>query len=338
MATFGNLFHTDSVAAAVEHAQYLEQETTFSRLWMGDTHQLWANCYVSLTACAAATEEIEVGTAVTNPVTRHPTVTANAIASLNQFSGGRANLGIGAGDSAVFSIGNTPATMAYFFESTRDIQALLSGESITVDGEPFELGFDTATPEVNVYVASMGPKSLQIAGEIGDHVMIGCGGDPSFVEEYAIANVSKGLERAGRSLDEIELSMLLTACAMDTKEEAIDRVKYMTEPQGAITYRSTMEGVPDELRQQVEEMVERHDMSEHVKTDAKLPDQLSSELLDFLENRHAVAGTPEQCRERLLALEAAGIDEFVLHFDYAPDRTPFIERFDREVLRPLAAE
>jgi len=98
-----------------------------------------------------------------------------------------------------------------------------------------------------------------------------------------------------------------------------------------------MAGVPEDLREEVEKMVEHHEMSEHVETDAEAPELLSDELLAFLANRHAVAGPPEYCQQRLRELEDAGVDEFVLHFNYTDDRHEAVERFDEEVLRPLGA-
>ncbi len=74
-----------------------------------DSQNLTGDPYVGLAMMGKATERIGLATGVTNPVTRHPAATASAIASVQEFSGGRAVLGIGRGDSALFQLGQEPA-------------------------------------------------------------------------------------------------------------------------------------------------------------------------------------------------------------------------------------
>ena len=77
----------------------------FEMVGVPDAHWLWPDCYVTLTQCALNSQRLRMGTFVTNPLTRHPAVTAGAIASINELSDGRAFLGIGTGDSAVYNVG-----------------------------------------------------------------------------------------------------------------------------------------------------------------------------------------------------------------------------------------
>src|SRR5438874_12802733 len=80
--------------------------------WLFDSHVLWREPYPLLTLMAGATTSLRLGTCVTNPATREPTVTASALATLNEISGGRMDLGIGRGDSARRLIGKPPTSMA----------------------------------------------------------------------------------------------------------------------------------------------------------------------------------------------------------------------------------
>src|SRR4051812_49398405 len=66
----------------------------YSTLWVLDSHFLSQEVYTLLGALAVSTTRIRLGTAVTNPLTRHPTVTAAAFSTLAELSGGRASLGI----------------------------------------------------------------------------------------------------------------------------------------------------------------------------------------------------------------------------------------------------
>jgi len=73
----------------------------FESVYVGDSQMIWNDVWVTLGAIATATSRVMLGTGVTNTVTRHPAVTANAVMTLNMLSNGRAKLGLGAGDSAV---------------------------------------------------------------------------------------------------------------------------------------------------------------------------------------------------------------------------------------------
>ena len=98
---------------AVRMAQRAEADG-FDGWFVVDSQNLAGDCYVALAQAAAATERILLGTGVTNPYTRHPAVTASAIASVHAASGGRAVLGIGRGDSALAHLGLAPAPVVVF--------------------------------------------------------------------------------------------------------------------------------------------------------------------------------------------------------------------------------
>src|SRR2546421_11485159 len=84
----------------------------FEYAWLFDSHVLWQEAYVLLTLMATASERLRLGTCVTNPATREPTVTASALATLNQISGGGGDLGVGPGGSARRRAGEPPTTQA----------------------------------------------------------------------------------------------------------------------------------------------------------------------------------------------------------------------------------
>src|SRR5437870_13011371 len=100
-----------SIAATIELAKAGEA-AGFDYAWLFDSHVLWREPYPLLTLMAGATERLRLGTCVTNPATREPTVTASALATLQEISGGRMDLGIGRGDSARRVLGKEPTSMA----------------------------------------------------------------------------------------------------------------------------------------------------------------------------------------------------------------------------------
>src|SRR3989304_6008458 len=96
--------------------------------------------YVGLTLAAGAPRRLKLGTGVTNPITRHLTVTANTAATLREVSEGRFLLGLGAGDSAVFPLGQRPAALRECRAAIEAIRALLDGKEAEVEGRRLRLG------------------------------------------------------------------------------------------------------------------------------------------------------------------------------------------------------
>jgi len=103
-------------ARVEEIAQQAHQaeDAGFDGMFITDSQNLWMECWVALTVAATETERLKLGTAVTNPVTRHAAVTADAAASLQEVSKGRVLLGIGRGDSALAYLGHAPASLPRF--------------------------------------------------------------------------------------------------------------------------------------------------------------------------------------------------------------------------------
>ncbi len=83
-----------TVEPVVRLAQVAEK-CGFETVYIGDSQMIWNDVWVALTCCALATERVKLGPGVTNTVTRHPAVTANAVTTLNMISGRRAVLGVG---------------------------------------------------------------------------------------------------------------------------------------------------------------------------------------------------------------------------------------------------
>src|SRR3989449_1098015 len=95
------------------------EDVGFDHVWFGDSHLIWHEVGPYLTAAAMSTTRMRVGPLVSNPVTRHPTVVASALATLAQLFEGRAVLGIGRGDSAVRTLGLAPMKLAEFRDTLR---------------------------------------------------------------------------------------------------------------------------------------------------------------------------------------------------------------------------
>lgn len=333
MIEFGGFCATDTTDEAVGYARLVEN-LGFDTLWAIDSQQLYTELYVTLTASAHATEEIELAPGITNPVSRHPTVTASAIASLNQVADGRASLGIGAGDSAVYSVGKTPATVGELHEAATTIQALFNGQTVEFGGEPFTLETCERPPDVNV--AAEGPKTLQMAGAVGDGVIFGGGPNPEIVETLGLENLRTGAREAGRDTDDIRLIALAPTCVAESRSAAVELLQPVIEPIAWHNFSFSVAEAPSHLQEDLQRLADAHDMEEHGKTDADAISAISDETWEYLGNRFAIAGPPETCRERVRRLAEVGVDHVMCLFP--PEREKHTRRFAAEVMDPLRTE
>ena len=122
--------HSGTVVDPVVRLAQTAEACDFETVYVGDSQMIWNDIWVTLAACAVATKKVRLGTGVTNMVTRHPAVTANAAMSLNMLSEGRAVLGLGAGDSAVRTAGLSPARLPQIRERIEFMRKLLQGQEV----------------------------------------------------------------------------------------------------------------------------------------------------------------------------------------------------------------
>ncbi|MEO8229157.1 MAG: TIGR03842 family LLM class F420-dependent oxidoreductase, partial [Chloroflexota bacterium] len=173
----------------------LAEAAGFDHGWLFDSHVLWRDPYPLLTLMAEATERLRLGTCVTNPATREPSVTASSLAVLDELSGGRMDLGIGRGDSARRVLGKPPTTMASLEEAIVVIRDLVEGRSPTYEGT--ELTFPwTGRWKLPVWVAGYGPMALAMTGRIADGVILQLA-DPDLIRWF-VGQVRDAEAAAGR--------------------------------------------------------------------------------------------------------------------------------------------
>src|SRR5438093_9585550 len=147
-----------SIKATLDLAR-LGESVGFDYLWLSGSHALWREPYALRALIAEHTERLRLGTCVTNPGTREPSVTASALATLDELSGGRMDLGIGRGDSARRVLGKAPITLEHTEEAIRVIRALVAGEAIVYEGTELQLTW-TGKWTLPIWVAGYGPMAL----------------------------------------------------------------------------------------------------------------------------------------------------------------------------------
>src|SRR5689334_4198708 len=180
----------------------LAEAAGFDYGWLFDSHVLWREPYVLLTLMAQATSTMRLGTCVTNPATREPSVTASALATLDEISGGRMDLGIGRGDSARRVLGKPPITIANTEEAVRVIRALVAGETIDYEGTLLQFPW-TSGWTLPVWIAGYGPMAMAMSGRVADGIILQLA-DPDLIRWFG-AQVREAAVAAGRDPDAIKV-------------------------------------------------------------------------------------------------------------------------------------
>src|SRR5436190_8025469 len=148
--------------SAVEEIESL----SFDQLWLTDSSLHARNVYAYLTLAARHSQRLLLGTAVTNPITRHPAVTATAAVTVDEISGHRFALGIGAGDRPLLALGSKPARLAQLEASIDAIRQLWTGEHVSMEAPGFTLDDahmrGVGRPDIPIYISASGPKTLEL--------------------------------------------------------------------------------------------------------------------------------------------------------------------------------
>jgi 5,10-methylenetetrahydromethanopterin reductase len=285
------------------------EDAGWDGLYLADTQNLAADVYVSLGLAAAATERMRLATGVTNPVTRHPAVTAAAIAALQAATPGRAVLGIGRGDSSLGYLGRPPAKVADFERYLRQVRGYLHGEDVDLDDGTSRNQWiaGAGQPPVPIDVAATGPRVTALAARFGDRVTFAVGADPQRLRD-AIALVRTEREAAGLDPRSISVGAYVNAVAHPEVAHARAIVRGSA---ASFAHFSGMAGAP-EVRgpdtRVFQELGRNYDMAGHATAGAGHAEALPDDFLD----RFAVAGPVDHCVARLSELVEAGAERLVL--------------------------
>ncbi len=217
------LSRTSELARAVD-------EHGFEVLWYIDFQLGMKDVYAAMNLAALSTENVLIGAGVTNLVTRHPTVTANATAALDELSNGRAVLGLGAGWSAVLGAGGAPSRLGALRSGIGEFRQLFSGEPCDLYGTQVRLA--AARRQIPVYLAVSQPAMLRLAGETCDGAVLMGAADPDFCS-WQLDYIHEGLETAGRDRRELTVDLFVTMSVSDDEERALDDVRAWATSQAA---------------------------------------------------------------------------------------------------------
>ena len=284
-----------------------------------DSPALTRELYVAAALCAEHTSRARIMTAVTNPLSRDPSVTAASLLTLHELAPGRIAFGIGTGDSALWGVGLRPATVEALRDYIVAVKALLRGDEADYQGRRFRMQWADAPvgAEIPVIVAVSGPKVLQMSCEVADGMLLSMGLGPHNVD-YVRGLVFAGCEAAGRDPAELELWWNSEIVFGDSVDDAL--AKGMGVGTEWLTM-GTLEGkqIPEHLRSALVQFnADTHDLgSEYQDADREqaLIDRAKElGLYDWLLARApGLWGTPADVARRLQELESQQMDRWMFY-------------------------
>jgi len=336
-AQLGLLCLPRSVASAVADAR-LAEDVGFSLVGVADSQSVFRELYATMALCAQATERVRIGPSVTNPITRHPAVAASGIATIDEIAPGRAFFGIGSGDSAILNLAERPATLADLRAYVETVRALQDKREAEWRGRSTRLTW--APRAVPIYLSAEGPRTLELAGEIADGVIVNVGLTPALVRD-AVARVHAGARRAGRDPASIDLWTLVRANVTDDVETGIDEIRMELASNAHHVFRFTLEGkhVPGDLADAIRRVQKGYQPAAH----EALGPSPNARLLEgepalraYLAERFGVVGPAAACAEKLRGVVEAGINGLLVT-GFVAERTRLIRTLGEQVLPRLAA-
>jgi 5,10-methylenetetrahydromethanopterin reductase len=328
------LLPTHAPNRLVDLAQ-LAERMGYDFVWLAD-ERFFREVYASLTLCALRTDRIKLGPCVTDPYSRHPALTAMAIATLDEISGQRAVLGLGAGVSGFreLSIGREQPAIA-MSEAIELIRRLLAGETVSYQGRRISfyegrLDFTPIRSHVPIYVASQRPAGCRTAGRLADGaIMQGCVAESllGFFRQM----VTEGAQQRGRDLSTIDLVARINVCVHDDPRAAREVMKpgiarsLLSQAPDFFTFTQAGLTVPSALREKVSALPYTHDPVLLRALAAEIPDEFVEAL--------TLAGPPAEVAAGVTRIARGGITQVILApvaLDGRVETT--IERFQSEVM------
>ena len=327
MLEFAITFKADMPPARIVQLTRQAEAAGFSYGWSFDSHLLWQDPYPLLTLMAVNTERMRLGTCVTNPVVRDPTVTASVLATLNRISGGRMDIGIGRGDSSRRVMGKKPTTLARLEETVAAIRDLTAGKQIIYQGHAIQMPWANAgVPPV--WVAGYGPKALRCAGRIADGVILQFA-DVHLIK-WCLDFVREGAQEAGRDFSTIRVMSATAVWVSEDLAKARQQVRWfpalVSNHVVDLISRYQPGELPDELTAYVRDR-KGYDYLHH----AEVGSSNAAFVPDDIVDRYCLVGPVPTHLHRLRELQEAGVTQLNIYLMSGAEETT-LEIYGRDII------
>jgi len=291
----------------MDYVRYAESKG-FEAVWQADS-RLVRDAIVPMSAFAAVTDAIKIGSGVVDCWTRNPARLAATFSTLDDLAPGRVILGIGAWwDPLAAKVGVSRAKpLRAMREIITSVRALLHNETVTFQGEfvhldGVELDYvyqERRPKDVPIYLGATGLQMMELAGEIADGVVLNYLVSPDY-NKTAIEALARGAEKKGRRWEDIDRPQLVVCSVHEDRKTALDMARLMvTQYLGQQPHIMKASGVPQSLLDKVGEVLTWPATHEQVVAASKLvPDEIVQML--------TASGTPEDARAKVREYMADG--------------------------------
>lgn len=287
----------------------------FDAVWVLEAMQ---DPFIQATILAGATERIDIGTNIALAFPRSPTITAMQAWDLNEITGDRFILGLGSQVRRIirerFSAEFDPPAkrMSEYVRAMQAVWRMERGEDVTFDGELYQIlrpglnglgrAKDRALPRT--YVAAVGPLMTKVAATVADGIL----GHPFTSDRYladeVVPRIESALDEAGRDRRDFTLAQGVILCISDDREVALREAKLQIAFYGSTpNYRPVFASYGDESLTDTLNAV--------LKSSGKDPEAMIAAVPDKAVERYAVAGTPDEVKDRLADI-AQHVDHLIL--------------------------
>lgn len=320
-------FLGDTGVETVRKNVRLAEEYGFKSAWIAEDY-FYGGAFTTAAVCAAETSRIEIGIGVVNPYTRHPVLTAMEAAALDIAAQGRLILGMGTSNQVWMErkMGipfQTP--LIALKESVEIIHRLCRGETLNYEGKTcnvsnVKLEFTPYRSNMPVYFGVKGPQMLKLAGQFGEGVLLSIMSSVEYVR-YAIEYLRTGRQAAGLDMEGFDVSAYLVVSVDRNRMVAREKVKPMIAKYLGIHGDHpilTCTGMTPEEIAPFREAFLSGKIAHHLVTERHI-------------DTFAVAGTPEECREKLNAYRAAGVTNPIVFEVFGVPMETTIESVVREL-------
>ena len=322
----------------VDYAK-LAEISGFEYVWVADV-DFWRDPFITATLVALGTERINIGLCGVNPYSRNPGLIALGVATLDEVSAGRALLCFGPGgfDSLLpLNIKTWDRPLMAMRDSIQIARRLFTGESVTYNGGMFALKDAQLTfkprRDIKIYLTVMaGPKMTKLAGELADGVIFA--DIPLEFAKIAIEGLREAASKAGRNLAEIDVATWMSSFFIaDEEKEALTSIKpriakWITDSR-CIPILKSMGVGEDEVNSIRDALAKKMPHYWRAKFNLEEMDEM---LPDDLVRKFAIAGTAEQCVEKIEEFAKLGINQIVFDFRCFRDPKEGIEKVSNDIM------
>jgi 5,10-methylenetetrahydromethanopterin reductase len=292
------------IREGMEYARYAE-DRGFEAVWQAES-RLVREATVPMAAYAAVTSRIKVGSGVIPIWTRNVGLLAATFATLDDLAPGRTILGLGAWwEPLATKVGvDRRKPLLAMRETVVATRKLLSMERVTYHGEFVHLDDveidvvhgDRSPRRVPIYVGATGMKMMELAGEIGDGVVLNYMVGPDY-NKRAMAALAVGAARAGRSVDDIDRPQLIVCSVDEDRDLALDRAReLLTQYLGQQPHIMKASGVDPRLVEEIGKILTWPAGLEEIHKAMRLVPDEAVQMI-------SAAGTPAEC--------VAKVDEYI---------------------------